>query len=429
MNKVDTTVTNGPVRSDGIRLFRIQVTLLIFFYTLAVYLGIYLVARSLLIDNVMTECSSYAALVLDMRAWNAVHGGVWLNKDADTDVNPYLAELGVTAEIKTETGQPLVLRNPAAMTQEVGELTYLRDGVRFHLTSEEYLNPDNRPDPWEAMALRETEDGRSTFFGPDIIDGVRYYRYMRPLTVDETCVGCHGSQGYRIGDVRGGISISVPMQETTSGLRRLGAVLGGLTVLTLTASIGAIQALTSRMHQRVREANAKLREMAITDGLTGVANRSAVISRLEQEFERAKRQAEDLSVIMLDLDRFKRINDTFGHGVGDCALRGFAERVTASIRVYDVLGRVGGEEFVVVVVGGDRGTALHLAERILGNLRSAPISCKPALTLTASAGVASVTPSDVSIDSVLARADEALYRAKDLGRDRVEIEIVPEAPA
>lgn len=164
----------------------------------------------------------------------------------------------------------------------------------------------------------------------------------------------------------------------------------------------------------------RLRIRALIDPLTGIWNRGAVFEVLEREAERAQRKGHPLAVCMFDLDRFKRINDTYGHQTGDVVLQETCVRVKNSIRPYDSLGRYGGEEFLVVLPDCDYRQSMALAERIREAVEAEPFDLGSASeTITISVGVALLSPEE-TLETLIERADKALYRAKDKGRNRVE---------
>lgn len=166
---------------------------------------------------------------------------------------------------------------------------------------------------------------------------------------------------------------------------------------------------------------ARLARLAVTDDLTRAFNYRYLSSRLGEEVGRARRYGDSFSVLMMDLDHFKRVNDTHGHHVGDEVLRGFVERVRDEVREPDVLIRRGGEEFLLLMPATPADEATHVAERIRARVASAPIETENdgAVPLTVSIGVAT-WQDDESARDIEARADAALYRAKENGRDRVE---------
>lgn len=170
--------------------------------------------------------------------------------------------------------------------------------------------------------------------------------------------------------------------------------------------------------KRVEE---ELRALSITDSLTGIHNRRYFQDRLKAEMVRLNRSSGALSLIMLDIDHFKRINDQYGHGVGDGVLQELCKRIGQRVRRTDVFCRLGGEEFVVLCPNTDGEQAYSLAMELWQSLRNAPMT--PVGIVTASFGVASWRI-DEGIDGLLLRADSAVYVAKQAGRDRVESERV-----
>ena len=150
---------------------------------------------------------------LIFRRWNAAHGGVYVPVTDKTQPNPYLKDLP-GRDVTTTSGQRLTLVNPAYMMRQAHELLGVGHELRGHLTSLNPIRPENSPDPWEREALMAFERGQSEVSSEEIIDGQPYMRLMRPLTVEQSCLKCHAEQGYQVGDVRGGLSVSVPMAST-----------------------------------------------------------------------------------------------------------------------------------------------------------------------------------------------------------------------
>ncbi len=171
-----------------------------------------------------------------------------------------------------------------------------------------------------------------------------------------------------------------------------------------------------------KKMEADLREQASTDALTGLPNRRHFLHRLEEELERVRRRTtREACVLMLDLDHFKRVNDQHGHAAGDSLLRHFANLLRHELRATDTAGRMGGEEFAVILPGSGLQAAQGFAERICDKLAEHPMSFgRQEVGITVSIGIASITDEDLSADAVLSRADLALYQAKDGGRNRIE---------
>ncbi len=164
----------------------------------------------------------------------------------------------------------------------------------------------------------------------------------------------------------------------------------------------------------------RYRVQATHDPLTGVWNRGAVLDLLSRELARAERDGRPISLILADLDHFKRINDGYGHLAGDAVLREAARRMVALMRPYDIVGRYGGEEFLIVLPGCDLRQAQDIAERIRGEVRGRPVETEEgSIPVTTSLGVSSSVQFDELFpDALIQAADAALYIAKEQGRDR-----------
>ncbi len=162
-------------------------------------------------------------------------------------------------------------------------------------------------------------------------------------------------------------------------------------------------------------------DAARTDPLTGIANKRCLLETLAMHFELSRRRGDALSVVMLDIDHFKKINDTHGHDVGDIVLRDLVARLgDGAVRRADVIGRFGGEEFVVVLPSASLEPALMVAERIRAAVADNPFAAgELSIPVTVSCGVAVLTPSHGDAMQLVKSADEALYQAKSSGRNRV----------
>lgn len=175
-----------------------------------------------------------------------------------------------------------------------------------------------------------------------------------------------------------------------------------------------------KLVKRLNEAQTHLKHVAITDDLTGLRNRRYIIERLGEEFQRAKRTGDPLSLIMLDIDHFKQINDAHGHLFGDVVLRVIAARIRLILRMHDIVGRVGGEEFLVICPESSLEDTGIVAERIRRIINEEMIGDGiMELRVALSAGVTSLQENDVSLEKLFSRADRALYKAKEEGRNRV----------
>jgi two-component system, cell cycle response regulator len=179
------------------------------------------------------------------------------------------------------------------------------------------------------------------------------------------------------------------------------------------------------LQKELIQARESSRFEALHDHLTGLWNRGAVLNLLQREEQRRQRSGEALGVIMVDVDHFKAINDSYGHLVGDVVLTEVSKRLTASVRGYDSVGRYGGEEFLIIVPGCDPQGLIISAERLRGVIAESPINgTSGPIPVTISVGLVSVGPGNlkpVEHIALVQAADSALYRAKAKGRNRVEI--------
>jgi len=181
-----------------------------------------------------------------------------------------------------------------------------------------------------------------------------------------------------------------------------------------------------RLRKQLEENLQKMETQAMTDPLTGLLNRRAIMEHAEAEWQRAQREGRPLSLVVMDVDRLKEINDTFGHLAGDQALNQLAGLLRNSMRRYDWVGRWGGDEFMLVLPGTDLEEARNVADRLRLRFKQSKISLKKdkEIELHVSLGVAcqaEVGKDEDTLQNLIARADRALYQAKQNGRDQVGV--------
>jgi diguanylate cyclase (GGDEF)-like protein len=224
----------------------------------------------------------------------------------------------------------------------------------------------------------------------------------------------------RLGNYPVLVLVSQPVTDVMAVFEwRLGWALTVLAVLTMT-----VFGFTFALHRSLlslQDARRDMQRLATSDSLTGVMNRRAFTDAADREFTRARRYSRPCAVLMLDLDHFKRVNDTHGHAAGDAVLRECAAAWGALLRDQDLLGRLGGEEFCALLpeTGSERG--IKAAGRMRAAIESLQFRGENGpFTVTVSVGLTEVLPGDDQFDQVLERADRALYIAKQNGRNRVE---------
>lgn len=181
-----------------------------------------------------------------------------------------------------------------------------------------------------------------------------------------------------------------------------------------------------KIGQRIIELEKRILCLASTDYLTELLNRRAFMKRMEAEINRVTREKKSLGIVIADLDHFKSVNDTYGHQAGDLVLQEFSRCLSSSFRIYDFIGRYGGEEFIVGLPGANAEISGVIAERVRKrfeeHITMIP-GCDSGINVTSSFGIAAMENGEpvLDIDGLIKQADIALYRAKELGRNRVEI--------
>ncbi len=214
---------------------------------------------------------------------------------------------------------------------------------------------------------------------------------------------------------------SLAFMQGATGDESIAAAYRHFNFLTLPAGYVATSMLIILM--MASDISAKLKKMAVQDELTGLLNRRGFEEYGTRAFAAARRTGQPMSVIMTDIDRFKYINDKFGHAAGDMALAHFAILFAESRRKEDVVARVGGEEFAALLPGTDLRDAMAIADQLCSKIGSTPLETTVVgLPMTSSFGVAAISEKDKSLDDMLLRADRALYRSKRAGRNQVDLE-------
>jgi diguanylate cyclase (GGDEF)-like protein len=400
-----------------------------FLVSLCIVISIFIAAIFIFLDNntsrlmlqrVREQAVTYLDLIKHTKKWNFDYGGVYVDKVHGVTSNVYLEKLGINPDIQCADRRVVTIRNHAIMTSEISRISEQADGVKFRLISLRPLDPANTPDTFELRGLQLFSMGKHEHYEMITDSTPPFFRYISPLYAESSCLGCHRGVDIRQGDILGAVSISIPIQGLLNETRHTRLIILMSAIILIGFLIAITYFMTLRLATDLKNAQARLQSMALTDELTGLNNRRQVMARLEEEFQRAIRLGESICLIALDIDRFKRINDSYGHPFGDLVLKRVAERLQSSVRPYDVVGRVGGEEFLIIAPASPSDEALSLASRIITTIRQETIGEGAArVTVTASAGVAVISTHDTDIDDLLRRADRALYQAKTEGRNRV----------
>ena len=395
------------------KTFIMSTSLVIALVLSGIFLDMAIRTRQLLNEENIIQARIVFNTIVLARKWNANHGGVYVEKKKGVESNPYLEN----PDIRTVDGRVFTLRNPALMTREISEYAEKEGLFKFHITSLRLINPHNKPDEFEEKALRQFETGAvKELSRTELVNKRRYFRYMAPLYIEQDCLQCHKHQNYAIGEVRGGISISLDIEKLQSKISYNTITIVVFGIITTLLLLGLIYFFMSRLIKKLEEARQTIEKIAITDQLTEVFNRRHIMSRFEEEFEKFKRLKKKVSCIMADIDNFKAVNDSYGHLAGDQVLKAVSHRIRNTVRAYDILGRYGGEEFLIIMPDTSVEDARELAERIRTRVKEETVNNA---TITLSLGVVCVEESDRSVDDIIRRADQNLYKAKKDGKDRV----------
>ena len=379
-------------------------------------------AEELTVSVIHQQAKSLFKQVILIRRWVTGYGGVYVEVRPGVNPNPFLTSLpGLKVNIvDKESSKQYTLRNPGLVTREMSQLSSEAEGYSFHVSSLKPVNVQtNSPDPFERDALLKFEQGSTEVYGVEQRQSGPVYRYMGPLSFESSCNKCHSHQGYAVGDIRGGISISVPMHEVLAKMRinRILTAVFALSILGLL--FGALAFVNTRFMKALREAQKKLVDMATVDSLTGLLNRPAGLERVEEELSRHRRSGSPMACLLMDIDRFKKINDSCGHQAGDAVLEEFGAILRKHTRKHDIVCRYGGEEFLLLLADTSLPAALAAAEKIRTVTSSMTVSFGgKMINFTTSIGFDLLKPDD-TVASIIARADAALYQAKEGGRNKV----------
>lgn len=419
---MDTSVLPEPRRSFAyLKMFIASLCIVLSFFVVAIFVYLFWRTDNLLNQRMREQAITYYDLIMHTRNWNADYGGVYILKRSDVESNIYLQRLGINPDVTAGNGTAFTVRNHAMMINEISRQSESKEGIKFRITSLSPIDPENAPDPFEREALGKLQHRLGEFSRLMYPPGKPpVFRYLAPLKADHTCLECHKTQGYSVGSIVGAVSITIPVKAMVDDARtsKILLVIAGLLVMSLL--IGVSYFMTWNLVRKLDSVQRRYTSLISTDELTRLRNRRSVLQRFEEECERADRLGSPLSVMLIDLDHFKHINDSYGHPFGDQVLRQAAARMKASLRRYDVIGRIGGEEFLVVAPGATLEEAETLAERIRSRICSMKVvEGDLVCSLTVSIGVVTFSSSAGTPDILMRKADAALYRAKEEGRDRV----------
>lgn len=354
------------------------------------------------------------------RVWATRHGGIYVPVTERTVPSESMAHIP-ERDITTPSGRHLTLMNPAYMLRQMMEDYDELYGVKGKITSLAPINRRNAADPWEVSALKRFNEGDEEVFEITQINGEPFFRLMRPMIMQSGCLKCHADQGRLIGEVYGGVGVSVPLTPyylLAGGRKR--TLWSVVAVLWILGSAG-IWVWGRRDQQRLQERLAyegRIWQQANFDTLTQLSNRNLFMDRLDRAVIRAHREHGKLALLFIDLDQFKDVNDTRGHHIGDMLLQEAAVRLRNCVRETDTVSRLGGDEFTVILSDISEGVSAHLVARSILRKLSEPFDIQGQKAhLSASIGITLYPQDGDDSTQLLKNADTAMYQAKDAGRN------------
>ena len=363
-----------------------------------------------------------AAIDKDMayRQLVAGAGGIYVPVEGGVEPNPYLSHVP-HRDIETPDGRRLTLVNSSYFTRLVHDIEAEGGGLRGTVTSLQPLRPANSPDSWHRDAMLAFHAGADEVSEVVRVNNQAQFRLMRPRHAQESCFACHPRGEIGPGDVLGGLSVAVPLQPLRERLfGQLATLAGGHAGLWLIGLFGIRIG-----HRRIARQEQFLAYNAHHDSLTGLPNRNYLVGYLPLQMEEASSRDHHLALMLFDLDRFKNVNDSLGHSVGDALLQEIARRLNRQARDGDRVCRLGGDEFIVVLnrLGPDSEQAFmrarSIAERFHEQLGQPYQVLGYELHVTPSIGIAVFPEQGDTLEDLLRHADVAMYKAKSEGRNNI----------
>ncbi|WP_415912989.1 EAL domain-containing protein [Neptuniibacter sp. QD37_11] len=359
------------------------------------------------------------------RRWASSHGGVYVEVTNENQPNPYLSHIS-ERDIQSTDGKDYTLLNPATMLRDMSQRYEELYGTKGKITSTVVINPVNKPDQWETVALQKFTNSAAIKEIYEITSshGIEYLRYMRPMHMTDGCDKCHGHMGYKDGDIRGGVSVSIPLADYRFNANE--AINGMRITHVLVWALGFIGILSFSVFAHCREQDRKklldqLKDGALYDSLTGLANRRLFNMRLCKAIERKESDPfYTYAVFFLDLKRFKHLNDSYGHAIGDQVLQTVAERLNGCVRPGDTVARNSSDEFTILVeevvapkeLSSEEGTTGLIADRMLSEISKSMDIADYQFNIEASIGICIGEKYYKTPDELVCNSDTAMYRAK-----------------
>lgn len=383
----------------------------------------------------------YKAIFL-ARTWNSQYGPIYAPVTEQNPPNPYLHL--PNREITAPNGLELTMINHAYMVRQISEIAE-KEKVYFHVTSLKPLNPENMADPWEKTALESFEKGVPDKIEMVIGDDGPVFRYMAPMFVKATCLACHAQQGYKVGDVRGGVSVTLKANEILNDLENekqflilahlitvsIGIFLGFLFLSSARKHTLVLEGITSAQQQDLQQQKEKLNEttrvmhdLVTRDTTTGIHTAEHFKNLSTLMWNNAINNNKPVALLLLEIDSFNDYTDNYGALEGDICLKEITGAITRKVQDKgSVVARFGAASFAVMLANTDASHAHDLAQKIHGDVLGLriPHETSDVSKIVTITGVAiSIVPSHgLQLGDFIKRAREALRKGREKGRNHI----------
>jgi len=360
------------------------------------------------------------------RRWSAGHQGVYVPVNGTTVPDPFLARLP-ERDVITPSGRLLTLLSPDAIERQLLTVGAGQD-FQVRVVSPDPIRPENTPDAWERQGLASLTRGVqevSTYSG---VGDQKRFRLLRPLVVEDSCLGCHGVHGYEVGEIRGALSLSIPVDKflATNRLHVVRDAVGYVVLWGL--GLGGLLLGHRRLRLQLDREQAKgeelsrvesdLRQLTFHDPLTGLPNRLLFDDRLALAMAHAERVEGKLAVGVLGIDNFKKLKNTFGIHCGEELLKRVVQRLSETLRSDDTLATLAEGRFLLLLPDQGRSEDLTRVVQKIRESLSDPVGyAEEEFFVTATLGIALFPDDSVDPRGLISCADAAFSRAKALGRN------------
>lgn len=395
-----------------VRQFFFCLVLIIFIYVLVLYLLVFGLDERLVTSQMEQDAMRVASGLKVEWDWVLSYGQVFVKKDLDKPAGNEL----LNSKVASENAKEMAPRSHIQMTKEISEIARTSGKFEVHLVSALPNSEWSPNDSWEKDTLQKLTSNSHLGYGQVERSGdFAQYRYLSPIVADISCLRCHRQDGFKPGQVVGAFSLSMPVTHEYSAIRRSKVATASLYGGSLGVLLFVISLLVMNLSGQLRSAYFHIEQLAREDALTRLPNRRAFYEFARMQVALSRRHGWPLTVIMADIDNFKKINDTYGHAKGDEALQNLARLIVSNIRASDIPCRWGGEEFVIALMNAPQESGGKVAERLGQLFREMRI---PGIEkgVTCSFGITQLKH-DETIDDAIARADSALFEAKRAGGD------------